>query len=177
MLKITVKKQYVEYLSRFVHVGRDSRYYLEGIYFDKNELALASTDGHRLGAIRNGFFYEGEFAEYGYIIKFSKEVLSFIKSFKFADELDIIIDGDSAVLNICGASMSLELIDASYPDWRRVCTEESEAIRQIGLNPKLLKDFQIKQFVRLEFSGVTNPIRVIVPELPEFYGLLMPARV
>ena len=177
MTKITVKKSYIEYLSRFVHVGRDSRYYLEGIYFDKNELALASTDGHRLGAIKNGFFYEGDFAEYGYIIKFSKEVLSFIKSFKFAEELEITINDDSAVLNICGASMSLELIDSTFPDWRRVCTDESEAIKQIGLNPKLLKDFQIKQFVRLEFSGVTNPIRVIVPELPEFYGLLMPARV
>lgn len=176
MLKITVKKQYVEYLSRFAS-KEEVRYYLNGVYFDKRDNALASTDGHRLGYIENAFTADSELPEDGYIIKFSKQALSLLKSFKHAEDIEIIIDDNKASLNVWGSQMSLELIDAAYPDWRRVCTDESEAIKQIGLNPKLLKDFQIKQFVRLEFSGVTNPIRVVVPELPEFYGLLMPARV
>ena len=177
MLKITVKKTYVEYLNRFVSTGKDSRYYLEGIYFDKNELAIASTDGHRLGVVKNAYFYEGEFNEDGYIVKFSKEALSLLKSFKYAEEVEVIIEDNKATLNVFGSQISLEIIDADYPNWRRICTEESEAITKIGLNPKLLKDFQIKEFVKLEFTGATSPIRVVVSELPEFYGLLMPARV
>ena len=176
MLKITVKKSYVEYLNRFAST-EEVRYYLSGLFFDKQENTLVATDGHRLGVIKNAFTHEGEFAESGYIIKFSKQALSLLKSFKYAEDIEITINDNKASLNVWGSQISLEIIDADYPNWRRICTEESEAITKIGLNPKLLKDFQIKDFVRLEFTGDTSPIRVIVPELPEFYGLLMPARV
>ena len=173
---IKVKKQYVEYLSRFAS-KEEVRYYLNGIYFDKKDNALASTDGHRLGYIENGFTADSELPEDGYIIKFSKQALSFIKSFKHADEIDIIIEDKAAVIQVWGASMSLELIDASYPDWRRVTHDESEAVTEIGLDGGYVKDFMIKKPLKLSFCGTTAPIRVEVPEIPEFKGLLMPCRV
>lgn len=176
MLKITVKKQYVEYLSRFAS-KEAARYYLNGLFFDKRDNALASTDGHRLGYIENAFTTDSELPEDGYIIKFSKQALSLLKSFKHAEEFEIIIDDNKASLNVWGSQMSLELIDASYPNWRKVTHDESEAVKEIGLDGGYVKDFMIKKPLKLSFCGVASAIRVEVPELPEFKGLLMPCRV
>ena len=176
MLKITVKKSYVEYLSRFTS-KEESRYYLNGLFFDKQDNVLAATDGHRLGYIENGFTADSDMAESGYIVKFNKQALSLLKSFKHAEEFEVIIDDNKASLNIWGSQMSLELIDASYPDWRRVTHDESQAVTEIGLDGGYVKDFMIKKPLKLSFCGTTAPIRVEVPEIPEFKGLLMPCRV
>lgn len=176
MLKITVKKQYVEYLSRFAS-KEESRYYLNGLFFDKQDNVLVATDGHRLGYIENGFTADSDMAESGYIVKFNKQALSLLKSFKHAEEFEVIIDDNKASLNVWGSQMSLELIDATYPDWRRVTHDESQAVTEIGLDGGYVKDFMIKKPLKLSFCGVTNAIRVEVPELPEFKGLLMPCRV
>ena len=87
MLKITVKKSYVEYLSRFTS-KEESRYYLNGLFFDKQDNVLAATDGHRLGYIENGFTADSDMAESGYIVKFNKQALSLLKSFKHAEEFN-----------------------------------------------------------------------------------------
>jgi DNA polymerase-3 subunit beta len=173
---IKVKKQYVEYLSRFAS-KEEVRYYLNGVYFDKKDNALAATDGHRLGYIENAFTADSELPEDGYIIKFSKQALSFIKSFKYAEEIEIIIEEKAAVVQVWGASMSLDLIDGIYPDWRRVTKTEPEAVSEIGLDGGYLKDFVIKKPLKLSFNGTTAAICVEVSEIPEFKGLLMPCRV
>lgn len=178
-MKITVKKNYIEYLSRFCSVDA-YRYYLQGIHFNPAENALEATDGHQLGRIKNGFTSDSELPEGGYIINFSKNALSILKKLKFEEiELEIIAEGRLARFDCMSDSFTCEIIDGQFPDVNRVFpTNKPEAQSGMSFNADYMKNFKYgksKQVI-FTFYGADAPAGVTVPDLPEFEGLLMPMR-
>lgn len=171
---ITVKKDWAEYLNRFVSTEQ-SRYYLQGVFFDPEENAICGTDGHRLGYFKGGFTADSDMPKDGYIIKFEKGFFTKVKSFS---DLELTIDGRRV---FCADIYAGEVIDGNFPNWRNVLPKDTpEVTQEIGFNPYLLKDFAVDKrhpICKLVFRGKMSPVEVFTPEYPEFCGLIMPCRV
>lgn len=171
---ITVKKQHLEYLARFV-ATEETRYYLMGIYFDKDKNTLVATDGHRLGYIKQA--WQGELEE-SKIVKVTKAALSVIKGLKRLETIELNETEKGLILSDGEQQVLLPFINAEYPDWRKISKVVTGSIAHFGIDPKLLKDFQIKQpVVIVPQCSNTNPMVVLVDEIPEFRGLIMPVRI
>ena len=173
-MKITVKKDWAEYLNRFVST-ESSRWYLNGVFFDPEENAICGTDGHRLGYFKAAFTADAELPKGGYIIKFEKGFFTKVKNFS---DLELTIEGSRVFWADIYAG---EVIDGSFPDWRNVLPKDTpEATPEIGFNPYLLKDFAVDKkhpTCKLIVRGKTSPVEVLTTEYPEFCGLIMPCRV
>lgn len=170
---ITTKKEYLEYLARFISTD-ETRYYLKYIYFDADG-SIVATDGHQFGYFKKAFKAPESFPEKGVAINIDKTILSTLKAYKIKGaEIDIEIDNYKA--SILGITTDI-LTYRDYPDWKIVLNYTAEAVQAIGLNPKLLKNFQIKLPIKMEFTGVNSAIEITVPEYKdEFRGFLMPCR-
>lgn len=91
MVKITVNKEHLLYINKFCS-KEQTRYWLQGVYFDPQETCIVATDGHRLAALTNEFYVsEGELKN-GFILKIEKTTASFLKSFKYFDEVTIDVE-------------------------------------------------------------------------------------
>lgn len=169
---ITVKKQHLEYLARFAST-EEVRYNIQGVYFDKDNNTLVATDGVRLGYIEQA--WEGELKE-SKIVKVTKAALQLMKSslkhleyisMEVTDKGLMLYDGEQQVL--------MPFIDAPYPNWRNAAKVVRGSISHFGINTKLLKDFQIKKpIVIVPQNDNTCAMTVLVEEIPEFRGLIMP---
>lgn len=171
---ITVKKQHLEYLARFVSTD-EVRYYLQGVYFDKDNNTLVATDGRRLGYIEHA--WEGELEE-SKIVKVTKAALQLMKSsLKRFERISMEVTEKGLMLYDGEQQVLLPFINATYPDWRNVAKVVRGSISYFGIDPKLLKDFQIKKpVVIVPQSDNTSAMTVLVQEIPEFRGLIMPVR-
>lgn len=84
---------------------------------------------------------------------------------------------------IAGQELTVELIDGTFPDWRKVIPQNYDdtenKIHAIGLYATYLESFIYdtrKNFVKLVFGAdETSPIK-IVNGLENFIGVLMPMR-
>lgn len=172
---ITVKKQHLEYLARFV-ATEETRYYLMGVYFDKDKNTLVATDGHRLGYIEQA--WEGELEE-SKIVKITKAALQLMKTtMKKFEIVNLEVTEKGLIMSDGEQQVLLPFIDSSYPDWRKISKVVTGSIAHFGINPKLLKDFQIKQpVVIVPQCSNLNAMVVLVDEIPEFRGLIMPVRI
>ena len=186
MLKLTVKKDYVIHLAQLCSVEA-SRRWLQGIYFETDSNIMVATDGHRLGFYKQGFAlhldsgYSG--TDSGYIIKFNKSTISKLKKlpkkveyieFDIDERFDIKFEGES-----CG-----EIIDGTFPDWRRVCPQLNGAdrveVKDIAFNSQYLSSFG--RFPHVEFyqsNGIGACIVMGITDFtnPDFVGVLMPMKV
>ncbi len=170
---IKVKKQYLEYLARFV-AKEEARYYLQGIYFDKENRALVATNGKQLGWIADAF--EGELSK-SRTVEISKPALMALKSLKKLEYVELEETDRGLVLMDCSTQMTMPYVDGTFPDWQRVVNSASEPVENIGLDPRLLADFKIKTPVLMIFSGKAGAIKVYIHEIENFEGLLMPCNV
>lgn len=185
MLKLTVKKDYIIHLAQMCSV-EEERWYLNGIYFETDSNIMVATDGHRLGFYKQGFAlhldsgYSGMAS--GYIIKFWKETISKLKKlgkkveyveFDIDERFDIKFEGES-----CG-----EIIDGTFPDWRRVCPQlngaDSVEVREIAFNCQYLSSFG--RFPHVKFyqgNGIGSQIVMGITDFtnPDFVGVLMPIK-
>lgn len=173
-MKITVKKDWAEYLNRFVSTEL-SRWNLNGVFFDPEENAICATDGLRLGYFKDAFTADSEMPKDGYIIKFEKGFFGKVKNFS---DLELSIEGSRVFV---AGFYAGEVIDGTFPTWRNVLPKDSpEATQQIGFNPYLLKEFAIDKkhaACRLVFHGEMSAVEVFTAVYPEFCGLIMPCRV
>ena len=171
---IIVKKQHLEYLARFAST-EEVRYNLQGVYFDKDNNTLVATDGRRLGYIE--YAWEGELKE-SKIVKVTKAALQLMKSsFKHFEHLNMEVTDKGLMLYDGEQQVLMPFINATYPDWRNVAKVVRGSISHFGINTKLLKDFQIKKSVVIvPQNNNTSAIAVLVEEIPEFRGLIMPVR-
>lgn len=171
---ITVKKDWAEYLNRFVSTEQ-SRWYLNGVFFDPEENAICGTDGHRLGYFKQGYTASEKMPENGYIIRFEKGFFTKVKNFQ---DLELTIESNRV---FCADIYAGEVIDGTFPNWRNVLPKDSpEEVKQIGFDPTILKDFAASKrnvVCRLVFHGETNAVEVFTAVYPEFCGLIMPCRV
>ena len=169
---ITVKKQHLEYLARFAST-KDAPYKLQGVYFDKDNNTLVATDGRCLGYIEHA--WEGELKE-SKIVKVTKAALQLLKSsFKNFEYLNMEVTDKGMMLYDGEQQVLMPFIYAVYPYWRNLTKFERGSISYFGINPKLLKDFQIKRpVVIVPQSDNTSAMAVLVEEIPEFRGLIMP---
>jgi DNA polymerase III sliding clamp (beta) subunit (PCNA family) len=101
-----------------------TRYYLNGVYFDKQPdapLVLVATDGHRLHKIE--IELEAEFLplEFNFIMP-KDAVKSIIKAInnKINEVIEFGIDGRDFALTMISTSIRGQGIDGTYPAYRRV---------------------------------------------------------
>ena len=70
------------------------------------------------------------------------------------------------------------LIDATFPDWRRLVRTEKQADDWAAFNPAVLSVFKgvASGHVTVAITSSTGPAIVSCQEAPEFFGLVMPMR-
>ena len=133
--------------------NEETRYYLNGVYFDFSDAALVATNGHYLRII-NGVI--GEQFRSGILPTMACNLISgfpSVSEFSFADSL--------AVFRSAGMVSVCRLIDGSYPDYARVVDPVRENDLEIEFAPLELKAALRRQiafsesyhkYVRLSFE-------------------------
>ena len=168
----------------------DVRYYLNGVCLEvaRDVAFLVATDGHRLGAVMIPTL-TGENLVPGSFIIPSALIKGVRKAGrKVPTDVEIIIETpdvvDSPVQVTDGeVKLSGKLIDAKYPDWRRI-SPQSVSGKVAQFNPAYLKSFLE---ARQELQGKDCPPVISVShngdspalidiEDPNFVGVLMPCR-
>lgn len=178
---ITVDKSKFLYISKFVS-NEQARYYLTGVYFENNG-TMTATDGHCLGTLKNAFTKNEDFTNF--ILPASKDLISLLKKEK-SETFEIELLNDNFAKIICGCmSLNVNLIDGTYPDYKRVIpTEKKEnKIHTIGFNANYMQKFvgYTKKDTNLQVifgEDETCPILVKNGKLnDDFIGVIMPVRI
>lgn len=165
-----------------------TRYYLNGVCIEphpKGGVTLTATDGHRLATI-----HDPQGTTNGtWICAVPKVILQACKpqlTMTFAGDDVCLRDGVRRVLSADQAP-----IDGTFPDWRKVvpsgnALKASAAPLGITMNSGYLADFsrlalmlgadKRAPLVNLTATDATAPMIVGINRVPEFMGLLMPAR-
>lgn len=179
MLKIEINADLLAFVAGF-ESHEPTRYFLESVFFDKIENAIAATDGHKLGQVKNAYtILDGELKE-GFSVKIDKNILRFLKGLK---RLPIIleIEGKNCTIKSNQGAFSSELFEKTYPDYRKVIpSDPAKAGGVINFNPSLLEAFYgYRKDDRLTFkiTDETTPILIYNNNLPDFTGVLMPCRI
>ena len=112
-----------------------------------------------------------------------KRVMETIKSNKLA-RVTLTRIGDLLTVSLDGSSLTLNILDANYPNSfdDLLNKSERESLGEIAFNPSLFADYAKiagkGNAVRVEFTGERKPIIVHLPATKvEWRALLMPMRV
>ena len=120
----------------------ETRYYLKGVCLqgDASGLYMVATDGHRLVAFRDDTLsFETRFE-----VIIPTDTIAKIKVNKKAPQATITIEENNGkkqvTIDYLDAKMTVQAIDGTFPDWRRVVPATVSG--QIGqFNPTYLADF------------------------------------
>jgi hypothetical protein len=184
---ITVRADYVAAMALFMSTEQ-TRYYLNGVCIEPHPVSgvtVTATDGHRLATIHDP---QGE-ANGVWICAVPKVILQACKperTLTFKGDDVCLRDGVRRIL-----SADEPAIDGKFPDWRRVvpsgpALEMQSAILGIAMNSGYLAAFtkialmlgadRRAPLITLSAPDANGPMVVSINRVPEFLGLLMPAR-
>ena len=166
---------------------QDTRYYLKGACIDMNTGGcpqLIATDGHRMSVSYVEVDTNAPRDDSQYIIP--REILEWIVKIKKATLIRVEFHGTRVEASCNGASISAPLIDARYPDWRRVVnrSDNRTPTLDIGISAEYLGDvakwqkhlgYNVPNGALFEFDGPSSPIRVKADD--ENYMVIMPVRI
>lgn len=196
-------------LFRIVHTAvstEETRYYLNGVYIEPHAdggALLVATDGHRLLAAHDPLASCQESS----IVQLPKEALALCKRPKTVDRRELVIDTQNAVATINNikpadagatepvaemiAAFQANVIDGTFPDWRRVTPTElldKNAADSPAFNGLYLKAFgnlamEIGKHsglqtvaMRMSISDGHSPVVIRWSGQPNIFGVLMPMR-
>jgi DNA polymerase III sliding clamp (beta) subunit (PCNA family) len=181
MNKVPVKA--LKALAKFINV-KDIRYYLNGIYVDKDGY-LVATDGHRIMT----YITEIE-CDSSYIIPIDsiKQVIKLAVSKKHMEDI-VLLKGSELVYARNGyeiAKIAFTPVDGTFPDWKRVIRlaypEYDDTYEQstctTSINIKYLYDTHMAYkyltgltddslHLSITVGNATTPWRVVCKEVPE----------
>ncbi|MEN6321187.1 MAG: DNA polymerase III subunit beta [Syntrophaceae bacterium] len=134
----TIKGQLIEELIRktfFAMSGDEMRKNLNGVFVEtvdddgKNRLRMVATDGHRL-AIADTDIEDAEFLKLEKGIIIPKKGLSEIRRFieDAPDEINIGVFQGMCIIKSDSTMLRISLIDAEYPDYKRVIPAEKGVV-------------------------------------------------
>ncbi len=106
----------------------EKKYNLNGLFVHTEDKMIhyVATDGHRLVCIKEEFLNENKKLEQGFIIP-KKGLLEIKKICENTDsELNMRTTNGKIILDVDKATLSIRLIDATFPNYRRVIPEKSE---------------------------------------------------
>ncbi|MDY0291133.1 MAG: DNA polymerase III subunit beta [Desulfuromonadaceae bacterium] len=106
----------------------EKKFNLNGLYIHTEEKMLhyVATDGHRLVCLKENFEHESEILKKGIIIP-KKGLLEIKKICENTDkELKMQIVNGKLIFDIDNITLSIRLIDATFPNYRRVIPEKTQ---------------------------------------------------
>ena len=172
----TLKAATLVAINKYAASSEEVRYYLNGVCLDiaNGSGVMVATDGHRLLASS----FETGAADGKFIIP--RPLISKLKiSRRSNTHVDVKIDGDRVTLDFDGETFGGNLIDGTFPDWRRVIPRDvSGEVAQF--NGAYLKDADDAG----KLAGIgratighngTGPAWLVYPT-PELFGAIMPIR-
>lgn len=152
MPKINLNPSLFHALQKHCASDEVSRYYLRGVCLQrhpKGGVVMVATDGHILGAYHDPAADGSVLADRGDVILKARR--ADFSRIKVAETLEVTIDLDappvpdfvSAVVTRWGEQfpLLLEIVDASYPNWRAVLPKQSELRKEyngLGLGVAVL---------------------------------------
>lgn len=192
MIKILVDAKNLNYINRFT-AKEPTRYALEGLYFAPS-FDLVATDGHRLGFLAGGYALADDsepMRQSGLIISTKADKVTAAALKRLQGTVTITADAepngvDVSYKNIVardsfGQSVVLYEIDASYPDYKKVIPESTDATgsNKVAFNPSYMADFagyEKNDRLLIEIHDAESPILIKNSALDTFTGVLMPIR-
>lgn len=176
----------------------ETRYYLNGVFFDKAGI-LVATDGHRLAAVKPTEYY-GELQESIIPRAVLESVIKTKTANKnlplyacFDSDAGIVtvqhgVDDDSGILQV--AAFPYKTIDGTFPDYRRVIPaadkfdtknrkEGDSTLSAQGFNSGYMADFKaFGKTVKFFMNNNQGAPCIVRAKEPEFdaLGVLMPMR-
>lgn len=198
MITIKTDAKSLNYINRFAS-KEQTRYALQGIYFDPDGRALVATDGHRLGMLPHS--WDMDYTTPGapeltrgvtLQTKADKNIMAVIKKLQGTVTVEIPEEatdptrGGSLTAKIYdynGLSVTVAIMDATYPLYKNAIPDEHKQEKAptefIAFNPAYMADFagyDKNDRLQLEFFGPEAPMIVRNSALPDFMGVLMPVR-
>ena len=186
MLRVTVEKSALRAIVKFAADKDEIRYYLAGVLLeaDADSVRLVATNGHMLGAMRLQYAAGDTRTE-----TLTQAIIpaEFIKTIKKPGRRDLVsvameIDGDKVRLFDGDAMRESKLIDAKYPDWRRIMPRGPLSGKVAQFNTAYLwafTDARRELGGNLEFCTVSHngegPALISIG-CDDFVGVLMPLR-
>jgi DNA polymerase III sliding clamp (beta) subunit (PCNA family) len=187
-MQVSINPDYFRVTHSFVS-KEETRYYLGGVYVEPCEsggVFLVATDGHRLGLFHDK---TGE-TDGTYIIRMSKIDAAFRSKLAvkavFTDSIVKVQNEHGDTIHAGG----FDLVDGTFPDWRRVIPSSTEKTREVAdgdtlctFNAAYLADFgfqpqSTKRNAPIEIFGTdpSSPHFIINKAFPDFVGVLMPVK-
>lgn len=196
-------------LFRIVHMTvstEETRYYLNGVHVEPHASGgalMVSTDGHRLLAAYDPAGVCSEAA----IIQLPKHALALSKRPKLIERRELVVDVQNAVATINNVTQAAEpggepliemvaacqanVIDGTFPDWRRVVPTKEEP--RDTVNPATLNGGYVRVFgdickelqkhferssagMQLALTDGASPVVVRWSGFDEVFGVIMPMR-
>jgi len=185
---INIHKKVAPFMS-----NQESRYYLNGVCLDYTDgiLIAIATDGHRLAKLTlPDAIIENTTGEKNFSFIIRKDLikqLSTIKKKSYDEDLPVTIEineSERVTITHFNGSLIGQLVDGTFPEWRRTIPEEIEAT--IGFNAKYLMELaraaihdriNTSNCVSLHIKDATTPMLVKEPDNKNIEYVLMPMRV
>lgn len=171
----------------FAAAKGEPRHYLHGVSIEpaKRGVYVAATEGHVLGVFHDP---SGE-AEAPLIVKPGPDVLKACKPGKADPEERVaVIEGGMLHVHCADRTLageSAELLDAQFPDWRRLLpaalpdTQNKAAAFQVRLLEKFKPVAQAAgdpPSLHLVAGDPESAAYVLIPGRPDFFGVIMPIK-
>ena len=140
----------------------ETRYYLMGVSLDfvDGHLVMVATDGHRLHKVVLHHVKRPEDWVEGCILPANlvKRVLA-IRPLKSDGTVSISIDRSAVTVSLAGTSLTDQLIDGTYPDWRPLMKHERPEL-YLAVNP----DYMIALCQAVKAGGARQAIIRATPQ-------------
>jgi DNA polymerase-3 subunit beta len=160
----------------------ETRYYLKGVAVQSSSdgVFIVSTDGHRAVVFRQPYEIIENLTPFNIIIP--SEIIAKIKVNKYDSKATLEhIDGLRWCITHDGSGITFDVIDGTFPDWRRIVPKETSGeIAQFDLSymadfSKVAKALGKQNKAYIAHNG-NGPAIVSFGEDVEGFGLLMPFR-
>ncbi len=119
-------------INKYVASKEETRYYLNGVCFTGS--VMVATDGHKLVVAPTGIKLEKDFI-------IPRSLIEKIKIGKRSeDDISVEFSGNTVTLSIDGASYRDNVVDGTFPEWRRLIPQEASGV-SAQFNGSYLKQF------------------------------------
>lgn len=180
---IAINSKALVALNKNIASTEETRYYLNGVLlqFRAGKVIAVATDGHILASAVIGT-YSDDFAHTGDVI-LSRDSLNRVKPARVGYETEEIDFSNPTKPILCGTV--LEIIDGTFPEWRRIVpTETTDAYSHfdVALLARLQKVFvgfdaprKASPMVSFNENGVAL-VSIYTETVPEAVGVMMGLR-
>lgn len=162
-----VLKKIIE-LTQFSMGVQDARYYLNGMYFEikRNILQVVTTDGHRLAICSVSVDALSLFRTMIVPRKSIYEIFRLLSVIQKSSVVNIQIDNSSICLKISNYIITSKLIDAVFPTYHSVLSEQPKSILELlchNLKQALKRAAIIsnEKFCIVQFVLIANMLKII----------------